>query len=144
MTGGKRRLASGWGTSLAIGGKFLFATGLLCSALCERPAALASTNSQTSMPTTAISFTPISFADLPGWTDDDHLAAWKAFLVSCGAVLKARDHDQKLGSAAAPQDLVDTCLQAVAISNSKRAQTREGARRFFEAFPAAARERQPI
>jgi membrane-bound lytic murein transglycosylase A len=86
------------------------------------------------MPTTAVSFDPIPFAELPGWRDDDHLAAWKAFLASCGPVLKAQQHELKPGSSATPQALIDVCSRALAAANSKPAQTRQGARRFFETY----------
>jgi len=85
------------------------------------------------MTPSSISFEPISFDDLPGWRDDDHLAAWNAFLVSCGQVLKAGPKDAKPGSAGSPQELLDICARAMAIAKSKAPQTPEGARTFFEA-----------
>ena len=32
-------------------------------------------------------FVPVAFSDLPGWADDDHLAALKAFRTSCSKVV---------------------------------------------------------
>jgi membrane-bound lytic murein transglycosylase A len=46
-------------------------------------------------------YMPVSFADIPGWTDDDHLAAYKAFRTSCRpiAAQPAQPTDDKaLGS----------------------------------------------
>ncbi|MGH6683801.1 MAG: hypothetical protein ACRECA_07740 [Pseudolabrys sp.] len=31
---------------------------------------------------------PVAFAKLDGWKDDDHAAAFEAFLKSCGAILQ--------------------------------------------------------
>ena len=48
------------------------------------------------------SYQPVTFADLPGWTQDDHLAAFKTFLKSCERVVaNAREKataDQRDGS----------------------------------------------
>ena len=51
---------------------------------------------------------------LPGWAQDDHLAAFRAFRATCGA-----------GRA---QELVEACRAA----GESRVSTREQARRFFE------------
>ena len=32
-------------------------------------------------------YTPLAFADIPGWNDDDHLAAYKAFRTSCRPIV---------------------------------------------------------
>jgi len=82
----------------------------------------------------SVSFEPVSFDELPGWRDDDHLAAWKAFLVSCGPTLKAGPKAAKPGSAGQPQKLLDICARALAIDQSGDAQTRDGARAFFETY----------
>ncbi len=44
---------------------------------------------KTSMPPLEVTLQPASFADLPGWRRDDHLAAFKTFLRSCDEVIKA-------------------------------------------------------
>ncbi|MET0639583.1 MAG: MltA domain-containing protein [Hyphomicrobium sp.] len=97
-------------------------------------AATVSTSSQNKAPPamtpSAISFEPIAFAELPGWADDDHLAAWKAFLTSCAPVIKSAAHSNKTSNAEASSTLVDICKRAVAMAKSIR--TRSDARRFFE------------
>ncbi|WP_045837538.1 murein transglycosylase A [Hyphomicrobium sp. 99] len=85
------------------------------------------------MTPSSISFEPISFDDLPGWRDDDHLAAWKAFLASCGPTLRSGPKDAKPGSAGSPKELLHICARAVELSKSNAPQTSEGARSFFEA-----------
>jgi membrane-bound lytic murein transglycosylase A len=96
------------------------------------------------MQTNAITLDPIPFSDLPGWNDDDHLAAWKAFIASCGPVLKAgpkttAEADPKASSPTspvgpgAPQALVDICTLALATASSGTPQTKRGAKQFFEA-----------
>jgi peptidoglycan lytic transglycosylase A len=101
-------------------------------------AATTSTNSQnkaqSAMTSSSVSFQPIPFSDLPGWSDDDHLAAWKAFLASCKPALKAGLREAKPGNAGSPQALLDVCSHAVAMAKSKSAQTRQGARQFFETY----------
>ncbi len=87
---------------------------------------------QSAMTSSSVSFQPIPFSELPGWSDDDHLAAWKAFLASCKPALKVGPREAKPGNAGSPQELLDVCSRAVAIAKSKTAQTRQGARRFFE------------
>jgi membrane-bound lytic murein transglycosylase A len=89
---------------------------------------------QSPMASSSVSFEPISFNDLPAWEEDDHLAAWKAFLASCGPMLKAGPREPTPGSAGSPQELLDVCSRAVALSKSKTPQTRQGARQFFEAY----------
>jgi membrane-bound lytic murein transglycosylase A len=78
-----------------------------------------------------VSFEPIAFSDLAGWTDDDHLAAWKAFVASCRPVLSASGHAATPVSADA-QALAAICDRAVEIAKSKNIRTRSEARQFFE------------
>src|SRR5437868_2692774 len=89
---------------------------------------------QSAMTSSSASFQPIPFSDLPGWNDDDHLAAWKAFLASCRPALKVGPREAKPGNAGSPQELLDVCSRAIAVTKSKTAQTRQGARRFFETY----------
>ena len=90
--------------------------------------------SQSGMTSSTVSFQPIPFSDLPGWNEDDHLAAWKAFLASCKPALKIGPREAKPGNAGSPQALLDVCSRAVAMAKSKTAQTRQGARHFFETY----------
>ena len=74
-----------------------------------------------------LKFEPVPFSALAGWEDDDHLAAYQAFLRSCAAVLK---------KAAANSDSAATpALQAVcrmALANGQGATSRAEAKAFFE------------
>ncbi|HEY8128114.1 MAG TPA: MltA domain-containing protein [Hyphomicrobium sp.] len=85
-----------------------------------------------SMQTSAVTFDPMSFSDVPGWNDDDHLAAWKAFLASCGAVLKTAQRGEKPGASTTHQSLLDVCTLALSEAKAGRTPTRRGARHFFE------------
>ncbi|HEX9881559.1 MAG TPA: MltA domain-containing protein [Hyphomicrobium sp.] len=79
------------------------------------------------MPAPKVTLAPASFADLPGWTADDHLAALKTFLTSCGKVTKAaKAHASQTSTTGA---LARACRAATAIKKP----TRESARAFFEA-----------
>lgn len=77
-------------------------------------------------------YAPASFADMPGWASDDHLAAWKAFLASCKPVLKAAQSGSKAGPRPTPQALLDVCQVALLAESTGAKQTKDGARRFFE------------
>ncbi len=86
-----------------------------------------------SKPMTKPSFTltPASFADLPGWAEDDHLSAWKAFLTSCPVLIQRAD----AGKASKPmsQALAGTCRFALSQVASGKKMTKASARAFFEA-----------
>jgi len=68
----------------------------------------------------------LDFASMPGWSDDDHAAAFAVYLKSCGAILEG----SKAQRAARPMfaGLFNACEQAKAL----RQPDRDGARRFFE------------
>jgi len=74
-----------------------------------------------------ISYERMSFAEVPGWAQDDHLAAFKAFVKSCERVLaQARE---RAGSDKAPSAaLVAACVAAGGLKQP----TRGTARAFFE------------
>lgn len=72
--------------------------------------------------------TPITYADLPGWADDDHLAAFKAFLVSCPRLAAAAKSGNKAGRTPTPPELLAACEAALALAKP----TRVSAREFFE------------
>lgn len=76
------------------------------------------------MPTDSITLAPVAFSELPGWDDDDHLAAWKAFVTSCPVVLKAK-------ARRGPEALIGACEAALAAVQTGK-QTRAGAKAFFE------------
>ncbi len=75
------------------------------------------------MPASKVTFAPASFDDLPGWKSDDHLAALKTFLMSCGKVIKAAKTES-----GATASLARACQAAAEIKKP----TREAARTFFE------------
>ncbi|HWB46213.1 MAG TPA: MltA domain-containing protein [Hyphomicrobiaceae bacterium] len=76
-----------------------------------------------------VSLKPATFADLPGWKQDDHLAAFKTFLKSCERVAAPRDKggNDKL---APPANLVAACMNASRLA--AHIKSRENARLFFE------------
>jgi len=67
---------------------------------------------------------PLTFAKLPGWDQDDHIAALRAFRQSCA--IPAVDGPADVISA-----LNKICAEALALSSSETAD-REKARLFFE------------
>lgn len=86
----------------------------------------------------AISLAPVTFSDLPGWAGDDHLAAFKAFLTSCPAVIDraaaraAKPKEPGAGATAASERaLAEMCRMAVAGA-ADRKPTKASARLFFE------------
>lgn len=85
----------------------------------------------TPVPTAKASFAPIAFADLPGWADDDHLAALKAFIASCPKVAQLARGNGRPGRRPISAELVAACEEAVRLpANVKRSE----ARLFFERF----------
>ena len=84
------------------------------------------------MSASSVRYVPATFADLPGWESDDHLAAWKAFRASCKPVLDAAKGGTKAGPRPTPQALLDVCQLALSTVNAGKSQTKAGARVFFE------------
>ena len=78
----------------------------------------------------AVTYTPLTFAQLPGWEEDDHAAAFKAFLTSCervNASTRERATSDKLPSPPAP--LVAACAAATQLATPVG---RAAAKVFFE------------
>jgi membrane-bound lytic murein transglycosylase A len=79
-------------------------------------------------------YRPVTFGDLPGWQQDDHLAAFKTFLASCGRVI-ARGRDRAEAGNRGPQRpttaLVAVCTEAIKVADE--IDTKAAARAFFEA-----------
>ncbi len=71
----------------------------------------------------------VSFADVPGWASDDHLAAFKAFLASCPRLEAAAASSGKAGAIAIPSALLAACDAAAKLPAPV---TRSAARAFFE------------
>ena len=84
------------------------------------------------MTTKSITMSSVPFAALPGWETDDHLAAFKAFVASCGPVLAAAKSGGRTGAAGTSQALADVCQLAVLQAKNGKV-TRASARAFFEA-----------
>jgi membrane-bound lytic murein transglycosylase A len=82
---------------------------------------------------TGISYQPLTFAQIPGWEDDDHAAAFKAFRKSCERVLAAsRDRaavDKVPPPAPPPPALVAACDAA---GRQTGTMTKANAKAFFE------------
>ncbi len=98
-----------------------------------RPADKAMTPNPTpKMTAKSIATTPVPFTALPGWETDDHLAAFKAFVASCGPVLAAAKSGGRTGAVGTSQALADVCQFAVLQAKSGKTITRASARMFFE------------
>jgi membrane-bound lytic murein transglycosylase A len=79
-------------------------------------------------------YRPVKFADVPGWVNDDHLAAFKTFLKSCERVVassREREPGDAKGPRPPPTGLVAVCRQA--LSAASETVDKERARAFFEA-----------
>lgn len=88
----------------------------------------------TIMQPNAVTFDPITFSDIAGWTEDNHSAAWKAFLASCGPILKTASPEPKSDEPRFKQDLLSVCTLALAEAKSNGVRTRKDARYFFETY----------
>mgnify|MGYP002620445084 CR=1 FL=1 len=74
-------------------------------------------------------FSPVPFAELPGWGDDDHLAAFDAFVRSAPALRDAA------GRAPGKTKAAGAALVAAAeaaLAKASKVSTRDAARAFFE------------
>jgi membrane-bound lytic murein transglycosylase A len=85
----------------------------------------------------SLSYTPMTFAELPGWAADDHLAAFDTFRKSCERIqAAARERPAVTGIVAATKSapphpaLVSACEASGRVSGKV---TKEAARAFFEA-----------
>ncbi|HRD76623.1 MAG TPA: MltA domain-containing protein [Hyphomicrobiaceae bacterium] len=80
-------------------------------------------------PAGTVSLTPATFADLPGWASDDHLAAYRTFQRSCVRLIAAARTGNLAGKVATPLPLFAICQDALVKPLPK---TRGAAREFFE------------
>jgi membrane-bound lytic murein transglycosylase A len=79
----------------------------------------------------AITYTPLAFRELAGWEEDDHAAAFKAFLTSCGRVsASARERAANDKLPPPPAALVAACAAATQLGSPVG---RTAAKAFFEA-----------
>lgn len=80
----------------------------------------------------AISYQPLTFAQVPGWEHDDHAAAFKAFQKSCERVLaSAREKGAPDKPAPPSAQLVNVCNVAAKATGSVN---KAAAKVFFETF----------
>jgi membrane-bound lytic murein transglycosylase A len=76
------------------------------------------------------SYQPVTFADLPGWAQDDHLAAFTTFLKSCERVVaNAREKAAADKGPTQPTALVAACSEARRLAGEIN---KDRARAFFE------------
>lgn len=84
-------------------------------------------------PATTVAYKPMSFAQIPSWDRDDHLAAFKTFLASCERVLaSARERSgppKTPAPRAPPAALVNACTLATKMPARM---TKADAKSFFE------------
>ena len=78
---------------------------------------------------TKVTFAAVPFSALPGWPDDDHLAALKAFLVSCPRLTAAVKAGDKTGRTSTPPPLLAACEAALQLGAKV---TRAQAKAYFE------------
>jgi peptidoglycan lytic transglycosylase A len=77
----------------------------------------------------AVSLKPIGYGQVPGWEEDDHAAAFKAFRKSCERILASRERAQGDKLPPPPPGLVGACTAASRLSASP---TNAAAKAFFE------------
>lgn len=116
----------------------LMATGWVMAGSLDQGAAAASRQARSGTPVVLADpalpgsrLVPLSFADLPGWAEDDLSAAFSTFRASCGAL---RQPPAEVGPASAPT-LRAGLLQACAAAAALGVERPDGrvARLFFEA-----------
>lgn len=77
-----------------------------------------------------LTFEPVSFAALEGWGEDDHLAAFRAFVRSAAPVLRSATSAKLSGKTAPPEGLLAACKEALGCADEVT--SAEQARVFFE------------
>jgi membrane-bound lytic murein transglycosylase A len=88
------------------------------------------------MKSNSLTYKPITFADVPEWAADDHLAAFETFRKSCERIQASAAAREKSAAAGTPKSvaphpaLVSVCEVAGRIAGKA---TKESARAFFEA-----------
>jgi membrane-bound lytic murein transglycosylase A len=100
-------------------GRLLLVAGLLTAALMRDASA-----APLQLPDTQ--YQPVQWGDLDGWADDDHAAAFAAFLDSCGAAARKQPLSPEMAKMATA--LAAVCARAEASVPLDEA----GARKFFE------------
>jgi membrane-bound lytic murein transglycosylase A len=96
----------------------------------------------------APTFEPVAFRALPGWEDDDHLAALRAFVASCPKVIAAATRPEATGGTHAAARLATPAFLAACDDAARLAgqrTTRGVARAYFESHfvPHRVRHAEP-
>jgi membrane-bound lytic murein transglycosylase A len=76
-----------------------------------------------------VRLTPVTFAELPRWAADDHVAAFRAFLVSCDRLAKLTASPKATPRTKSSNDLLAVCAEAGRLGPRIN---RTSARNFFE------------
>jgi peptidoglycan lytic transglycosylase A len=74
----------------------------------------------------------VTFADLPGWERDDHLAAFKTFLKSCDGVIKAANKPVAKAASQCKVSIDDLAAACRAAQSLTAPPTKASAKAFFE------------
>jgi membrane-bound lytic murein transglycosylase A len=111
-------------------------TGALAALLIAAGIASASANSKQAVTLRSAAVETIEFRALTGWEDDDHAAAYEAFLKSCGAIRHGTPKMRK----AKPiyGGLYNTCMRAIALGRLDRDKARAFFEQEFKAYRIAA------
>ena len=100
---------------------------ILCCLLAMPSVALAKRGgAATPLEITNSQYVPVKWADIPGWTEDDQLSAFHAFLASCKPIVAQREPPKE--PKALGMSLREPCRAARAVDVKDNAQ----ARAFFE------------
>jgi peptidoglycan lytic transglycosylase A len=118
-TGGAGRAVASAVLAVALAGP----VGLVTQLLAASSSARAEMTTRSTTPKVILQ--QATFADLPGWKADDHLAALKTFLVSCEKVTKSAE---RIKGRSPQSELARTCRAAQAITLPTKAAAKE----FFE------------
>ena len=80
----------------------------------------------------------VAFADVPGWSADDHAAAWPVFLASCKSVTESEPALRQ--GLTPPQALIDRCREAMALGEAAAGQAKNFFETRFEAWRISSSE----
>ena len=103
----------------------MVAAGAAVNAMASDPAKPTAKSAVKSATKSTVAYNPVAFAELPGWEQDDHMVAFKAFRKSCDRLLAARE---RAGGDKGEPVLVAACQAGIALTKP----TKAGAKAFFE------------
>jgi membrane-bound lytic murein transglycosylase A len=99
---------------------------ILCGLLAASPAIAKRGTAPTPLEITGTQYEPVKWTDIPGWADDDQLAAFATFLASCKPILAQREPPKE--PKALGMSLRDPCYAARGAKINDNAKARD----FFE------------